>query len=375
MPAKPSIPAVSPLAGYLAHKAEIDEAIRQVLHGGQYILGQATKAFEEEFAGYLGVRYGLGVGSGTDALHLALRACDIGPEDEVITSAHTAVATIAAIELSGARPVLVDIDPQTFTLDPDQIGSVVTSRTKALLPVHLYGHPAEMRAILAIGHRYGLRVIEDCAQAHGASYNGRKLGTWGDIAAFSFYPTKNLGAVGDAGMVVTDDADLAMRVRLLREYGWRARHVSEIAGMNSRLDELQATVLRVKLRYLDAGNARRRELAAIYCQLLARENLTLPVSREGVEHIYHQYVIRSSRRDELRTYLQAQGIGSLVHYPVSIHLQPAYQGRLRLGRSLRWCESVAGEVLSLPMFPELSTQQVQRVASAINAWARESVAT
>jgi len=374
MSAKPSIPAVSPLAGYLAHMSEIDEAIRQVLHRGQYILGEATKAFEEEFAGYLGVRYAVGVGSATDALHLALRACDIGPEDEVITSGHTAVATIAAIELSGARPVLVDVDPSTFTLDPKQIESVLTARTKALLPVHLYGHPADLHEILDIALRYGLRVIEDCAQAHGASYDGRKLGAWGDIAAFSFYPTKNLGAFGDAGMVVTDDPDLAMRVRLLREYGWRERHVSEIAGMNSRLDELQAAILRVKLRYLDAENARRRELAAMYCQLLARENLTLPVLRDGAEHVFHQYVVRSSRRDELRAYLQAQGIGTLVHYPVPIHLQPAYQGRLRLGRSLRCCESAAGEVLSLPMFPELSTEQVQRVASAINAWGRESIA-
>jgi len=375
MPETVAIPVVSPLAGYLAHKSEIDEAVWRVLHRGRYILGETTKQFEEAFAGYLGVRCAVGVGSGTDALHLALRACGIGPDDEVITTAHTAVATVAAIELAGARPVLVDIDPQTFTLDPDKIAPALSPRTKALLPVHLYGHPADMQSILAVGRRYGLRVVEDCAQAHGASYDGRKVGAWGDIAAFSFYPTKNLGAFGDAGMVVTDDPDLALRVRLLREYGWRTRHVSEIAGMNSRLDELQAAILTVKLRHLDAANARRRELAQMYHRLLARENLTLPVPREAAESVYHQYVIRSPHRDALRTYLHAQGIGTLIHYPVPIHHQPAYQGRLRLGSSLGWCESVAGEVLSLPMFPELSTEQVRRVANAIVAWGRERAAS
>lgn len=366
-----AIPPANPLAAYLTHKAEIDEAIFQVLHRGQYILGEVTAMFEQEFAGYLGIRYGVGVGTGTDALHLALRACRVGPGDDVITVSHTAVATVAAIELCGAYPVLVDIDPRTFTIDPEQIASVVTSRTKAVLPVHLYGYPAELRSILAIAHRHGLRVIEDCAQAHGASYNGRKLGTWGDIAAFSFYPTKNLGAFGDGGIVVTDDPDLAAQVRLLREYGWRQRYVSEVAGMNSRLDELQAAVLRVKLRYLDAENARRRELACLYQQFLPRTFLTLPTVQEDAGPVYHQFVVRSPRRDELRDYLDAQGIGTLVHYPVPIHLQPAYCGRLRLGKSLQHSEEIAAEILSLPIFPQLSPEHVHRVADAIHAWGED----
>jgi len=369
-----AIPVSNPLAGYVAHKIEIDEAICHVLQRGQYVLGPETAAFEREFAEYLGVQHAIGVGTGTDALCLALRACGIGSGDEVITVSHTAVATVAAIELCGARPVLVDIDLGTFTIDPDQIPSVVTSRTKAIIPVHLYGQAADVQAILFLARRYGLRVVEDCAQAHGASYHGRKLGAWGDIAAFSFYPTKNLSALGDAGMVVTDDPDLAARVRLLREYGWRERYVSEIAGMNSRLDELQAAVLRVKLRYLDLENTRRRELARLYHQLLPREDVILPAEREGTEHAYHQYVLRCPRRDELRVFLEERGIGTHVHYPVPIHLQSAYRDRLRLGTSLERCEKIAVEILSLPMFPELSTEQVREVAGVIALLGRRKVA-
>jgi dTDP-4-amino-4,6-dideoxygalactose transaminase len=257
-----------PKANYLAHKEEIDQAIRRVLDSGWYILGQEVAAFEQEFAQYLGVSQAVGVGSGTDALEIALRACGVGVGDAVITVSHTVVATVAAIELVGAMPVLVDIDPITFTLDPNRLEDTIAqhqgSRIKAIIPVHLYGHPAAMPAIKEIARRHDLYVIEDCAQSHGAAIKGRKTGAWGDLAAFSFYPTKNLGALGDGGAVVTDNAELAQKLRLLREYGWQRRYISEMPGMNTRLDEIQAAVLRVKLQYLDKENAQRRELAEVY---------------------------------------------------------------------------------------------------------------
>ena len=299
----PTIPQTDPRANYLAHKDEIDAAIAAVLAGGRYILGEQVAAFEREFAAYLGAgstegaTHAIGVGSGTDALHLALRACGIGPGDRVFTVSHTAVATVAAIELAGATPVLVDIDPATFTMDPNRLEeavrrdeggnssnvkrhSSIVTRHSAIIPVHLYGHPADMAAILEIARRYDLWVIEDCAQAHGATIDGQKTGTFGDIAAFSFYPTKNLGALGDGGAVVTSDPALAEQTRLLREYGWRERYVSAIPGLNSRLDELQAAILRVKLRYLDAENARRRALAAEYDRLLADSSVRTPITRD-----------------------------------------------------------------------------------------------
>ncbi len=317
------------------------------------------------------------MGSGTDALHLALRACGIGPGDRVFTVSHTAVATVAAIELAGATPVLVDIDPATFTMDPNRLEEAVGAdegrRTKdeghvnrpsslvsvvrrrsAIIPVHLYGHPADMAAILEIARRYDLWVIEDCAQSHGATIDGQKTGTFGDIAAFSFYPTKNLGALGDGGAVVTSDPALAEQTRLLREYGWRERYVSAIPGLNSRLDELQAAILRVKLRYLDAENARRRALAAEYDRLLADSSVRTPITRPDVSHVFHQYVIRSGRRDALQAYLRSQGIGTLIHYPAPVHAQPAYAGRISIGEGLPHTEAAAREILSLPMFPELS---------------------
>lgn len=360
----------NPKANYLAHKDEIDAAIARVLDSGWYILGQEVTAFEKEFAAYIGVRFAIGVGNGTEALHLALRACGIGAGDEVITVSHTAVATIAAIELCGATPVLVDIDLNTYTIDPNQIESMITQRTRAIIPVHLYGHPADMESIISIAHRYELRVVEDCAQSHGAVYKDRKMGAWGDIAAFSFYPTKNLGAIGDGGMVVTNDPELAERVRLLREYGWRQRYISDLPGLNSRLDELQAAILRVKLRYLDEENRRRQALAKIYDQVLSATSLTLPKCIPGASHVYHQYVVRSEHRDSLREFLREKGIGTLIHYPVPIHRQPAYQGRLRCASSMVNTEKVAREVLSLPMYPELTCEQIRQVAEAIVSWDR-----
>lgn len=360
----------NPLANYLAHREEIDSAVASALSSGYYILGKEVSAFEQEFARYVGVRYGVGVGNGTEALHLAMRACKIGSGDEVITVSHTAVATVAAIELCGAEPVLVDIDPQTFTMDTGQIEAVITSRTRAILPVHLYGHPADMPAIISVARRHGLYVIEDCAQSHGATYQERQTGAWGDIAAFSFYPTKNLGAIGDGGMVVTDNPELAERARLLREYGWRQRNLSEIPGLNSRLDELQAAILRVKLRYLDRENRRRQALAKLYSRLLAGTSLNLPACAPGASHVYHQYVVRSGRRDLLRQFLQGKGVGTLIHYPFPVHRQPAYQGRTRCAGSMENSEMAAKEILSLPVYPELSDEQVRYIAGVIVSWDR-----
>lgn len=363
------VPQTDPKAGYLAHQADIDAAIQRVLNSGWYILGREVESFEQEFAAYIGVHHAVGVASGTDALELSLRACGVGPGDLVFTVSHTAVATVAAIELAGATPVLVDIDPVTYTMDPncleDALAHTPDGTPKAVIPVHLYGHPAEMPSILELAKRYGLYVIEDCAQSHGATLDGRMTGAWGDIAAFSFYPTKNLGAIGDGGMVVTENPALAERVRLLQQYGWRERYISDIPGGNSRLDELQAAILRVKLRGLDKGNMRRQSLAQTYNALLAGVGLTLPEVRSGVTHVYHQYVVRLPQRDALRTYLRQAGIGTLIHYPAPVHLQPAYQGRLPIVAPLPWTEQVAKQVLSLPIFPQLSDDQARRVGECI----------
>ncbi|HLF28174.1 MAG TPA: DegT/DnrJ/EryC1/StrS family aminotransferase [Anaerolineae bacterium] len=362
-----TIPVANPHAQYAAHRAELDAAIKHVLEAGRYILGDETRAFEREFAEYLGVEHGIGVGSGTEALHLALKACAIGPGDEVITVSHTAVATVAAIELAGAAPVLVDIDPQRYTLDPRCLERAITPRTKAIIPVHLYGAPADLDPILAMAKRRNLKVIEDCAQAHGATYRGKRVGAWGDMAAFSFYPTKNLGAIGDGGFIATHAAPLAERARLLREYGWAERYVSAISGWNSRLDELQAAILRVKLRYLDTDNARRQALAALYAEVLP-VRIQKPIAPASGEHVYHLYVIRHPERDRLAAYLREKGIGTGIHYPVPIHLQPAYRGRLGDAGSLPETERAAREILSLPMYPELSEEQVRQVAEAIRTF-------
>lgn len=361
------IPVANPRAQYAAHRAEIDVAITRVLDVGRYILGEETRAFEREFAAYIGVDHGIGVGSGTEALHLALKACQVGPGDEVITVSHTAVATVAAIELTGAAPALVDIHPSTYTLDPLLLERAITPRTKAIIPVHLYGAPADLDPILAAARRHNLKVVEDCAQAHGATYRGRRVGAWGDIAAFSFYPTKNLGAIGDGGLVATNDAALAERIYLLREYGWAERYVSSIGGWNSRLDELQAAILRVKLRHLDADNARRRALANLYDERLPPAT-PKPCTPAYGEHVYHLYVIRHPQRDRLANYLREKGIGTGIHYPQPIHLQPAYRGRLGDAGSLPASEHAAREVLSLPMYPELAEEEARQVADAIRSF-------
>lgn len=370
----PSIPQSSPGANYLARKEALDAAIRRVLDSGWYILGQEGAAFEREFAAYLGAANAVGVANGTDALQLALRAGGVEAGDMVFTVAHTAVATAAAITLCGATPVFVDIDPARFTLDPARLEDALArqdlpGRPRAIVPVHLYGQMADMPAILDIARRHDLLVVEDCAQAHGAALNGRPAGTWGDAAAFSFYPTKNLGALGDGGAVVTNTPALAEQVRLLRQYGWGEQRIGQVPGGNSRLDELQAAVLRVKLAHLDEDNGRRRALASLYDRLLARTGLTLPCVVSGAAHVFHQYVVRSARRDACKAHLQAQGIGTLVHYPVPVHQQLAYSAVMKAA-SLPETERTAREVLSLPLYPELPHEDAKRVAEDVTDWAQ-----
>jgi dTDP-4-amino-4,6-dideoxygalactose transaminase len=363
------IPQADPKAAYLAERAALDAAMARVAAAGRYILGEEVATFEREFADYIGARHAVGVASGTDALALALRAIGVGPEDYVATVAHTAVATVAAIELAGARPLLVDIDPDTCTLDPAALGRALAAppgRVVAVIPVHLYGQSADLDAILALARRHGARVIEDCAQCHGARLEGRRAGSIGDLGAFSFYPTKNLGALGDGGMVVTAEDALAERLRALREYGWRRRYVSDIPGVNSRLDELQAALLRVKLRLLDRDNGRRAAIADAYDRGLAGLTLTLPARRARASHVFHQYVVRSSKRDALRAALEARGVGTNIHYPVPVHRQPAYAGRLAVAPAgLAESERAAREVLSLPIYPQLGDAVVARVIAAL----------
>lgn len=354
-------------AEYHRLRSEIDLAVREVFESGWYVLGPQVARFEQEFAGFCEVPFAVGVASGTDAISLALRALGIGAGDEVITASYTAVATVAAIEIVGATPVLVDIDPETYTLDPLRIEPAITRRTRAILPVHLYGHPADMDAILGLAREHGLFVVEDCAQAHGARYKGRVVGSLGDVAGFSFYPTKNLGAAGDGGAIVTRSAEIAQRVTTLREYGWQKRYVSETAGYNSRLDELQAAVLRVKLRHLDRANAARCRAAERYRELLCGLPLTLPHSRPGAEHVYHVYAIQTRIRDVLQRSLAERGIGTAVQYPLPVHRQPAYH---RLGysqQSLPVSERLAERVLSLPLHPGLSDHDLSTVADAVGA--------
>nr|NQU89048.1 DegT/DnrJ/EryC1/StrS family aminotransferase [Bacteroidota bacterium] len=355
----------SPLAQYNAHKEEIDAAIQRVLDKGWYILGEETKSFESEFAEYIGVPHGIGVGSGTEALHIAMAACGIGPGDEVVTVSHTAVATVAAIELTGARPVFVDIEPNYYTLDPKRLEAAITKQTKAIILVHLYGQSADILPMLDIAKKHGLRIIEDCAQAHGAVYQGRCVGSWGDMACFSFYPTKNLGALGDGGMVVTSNLKLAEKARLLREYGWAERYISKIPGWNTRLDELQAAILRVKLRYLDADNVARANIASIYDHALEGLGIVTPKRRQKATHVYHLYVIRSKKRDEMQAFLKARGVGALIHYPVPVHLQSAYRDTFQRRDDLLETEKAAREVLSLPIYPELPDKELNTVVEMV----------
>jgi dTDP-4-amino-4,6-dideoxygalactose transaminase len=347
---------------------EIEAAIRRVMDRSRYILGEEVEAFEQAFAAYCGVQHAVGVASGTEALQIALMACGIGPGDEVMTVSHTSVATVAAVELAGAEAVLVDIDPARFTMDPHALSGAVTPRTRAVLPVHLYGQPAALAPILAFAADHALPVIEDCAQAHGARYREKRAGAWGQCAAFSFYPTKNLGGYGDGGAVVTDDPELAERARQIRQYGWDARRVSRRKGLNSRLDEIQAAVLGVKLTCLEEGNAERRRLAALYDRELKGKGVTTPYAAPDSLHVYHAYVIRHPQRDALRAHLAGLGIGTSIHYPLPVHKHPGFSHLGSFGGSLPQTELAAREILSLPLYPGLREEELRQVVDAIAAF-------
>ena len=346
-------------------RAEINSAIQGVLDRGDFILGQDVTKLEEEFAAYCKTRYAVGVDSGLSALELSLRALGIGKGDEVIIPAHTFIATAAAVTFAGATPVFVDIDPVSWNIDVTKIEDAITPRTKAILPVHLYGLPADMHMILGIAEKYKLAVIEDACQGHGAIYKGHRSGSMGNVAAFSFYPTKNLGACGDGGIVTTDDPKVAETIRALRNCGQREKNIHELEPFNHRLDNLQAAILRVKLKYLDQWLESRRKLAALYNDLLADSDVKCQIEPPGYRHVYHLYVIRSKNRDALQTYLKDHGIGTAIHYPTPVHLQPFYDKTGEARGRFPVAERVCNEILSLPMYPELAEEQVEVVASCI----------
>ncbi len=365
------IPQCSPKANYFALKGEIDAAIQRVLESGWYVLGEEVNAFEREFAQWLGVGYAVGVASGTDAIELALRAHGIGEGDKVATVSHTAVATVAGIRHCGAVPRFVDIDPLRFTMDPASLEELLAREpdVRAVVVVHLYGQMADMPAIMEVARQYDLVVIEDCAQAHGAELSGRRAGIWGDAAAFSFYPTKNLGALGDGGVVVTDDPEIAKRLRALRQYGWDGERISQIEGVNSRLDELQAAILRVKLRHLETMNAARARIARRYLKGLAQlAGIQLPFAAADARHVWHQFVIRCPERDRLAAHLRASGTGCAIHYPKAVHMMPAYALTEYAPVSLTETEKCVREILSLPIYPELSDAQVEMVIQTLREW-------
>ncbi|MCL5283505.1 MAG: DegT/DnrJ/EryC1/StrS family aminotransferase [Armatimonadetes bacterium] len=362
------IPLVDVRAQYELLADEMNEALNLVLQRGDYILGKEVAEFEKEFASFCGCRYAVGVASGTDALHLALEACGVEPGEEVITSPNSFVATASAISFCGAKPVFVDIDPDRFTINPDLLTNAITEKTKAIIPVHLYGQPADMGALSAIAERFGLSIVEDACQAHGAECDGRRVGSLGRAAAFSFYPGKNLGGCGDGGAVTTNDPEIADRVKQLRNYGQRVKYHHETLAYNSRLDTIQAAILRVKLQYLDGWNRRRQEIAAYYTQLFAGCLIKLPKSFEGSSHVYHLYVIRTAQRDDLLELLNQQGIGAGIHYPIPIHLQPAYESLGYQAGDFPEAEASCRQVLSLPIHPLMTDEQIEQVAQSVKEY-------
>lgn len=360
------IPLLDLVAQYQTIQPEIDAAIQNVLQSGYFILGSEVSSFEEEIAEYLGVESGIGVASGTDALILALRALEIGPGDEVILPAYTFFATISTVLHVGATPILVDIDPETFCLDMDHVQSRITPNTRAVIPVHLYGHPADMGVLQEICSQHGIKIIEDNAQAFGAEYQGRKTGSLGDIGCLSFFPSKNLGAYGDAGMVVANDEEITQKIKMLRTHGWKKKYFPEVLGYNSRLDALQAAILRVKLRYLDTWNDRRRELADIYTQRLSElPGVTPPTETPESKHVYHLYVFRSDRREYVKEFLKEQGISTGIYYPQPIHLTQACGHLGYHDGDFPIAEQATLETLAIPIYPEMTPEQVDAVASAI----------
>ena len=369
------IPLADPRAQVQLHKEAVCSAFDRVLTSGRYILGNEVQNFEREWAAYLHMSHCIGVGNGTDALALALLAVGVKAGEEVITVSHTAVATVAAIEQIGAIPVFADIDPRTRCLNPAHLPGLISKNTRAIVPVHMYGQPAPMGTIMTVAKEYGLKVIEDCAQAHGAMLGGRHVGTFGDAGAFSFYPTKNLGALGDAGAVVTNDSILADSLRMLREYGWRERYVSLTPGRNSRLDELQAAILRVKLPDLDRNNIRRRLIAAAYTQALRNTTLVAPAQIERTEHAMHLYVVECPDRPAFERFLHDAGITTGRHYPLAVHQQPAYTGKIRGSQALPITEALYRHLVTLPCYPELQNKDVAYISKTLIRWSSHGRAT
>lgn len=369
---KLEVPFVDLQTQHTALADEIDASIRRVFSRNDFVLGQELDLFEQEFAAFCGTRYAVGVDSGTSALELSLRACGIGPGDEVITAAHTFIATVQAISYTGASPVLVDVDPHTYTIDAAHIAAAITPHTRAIIPVHLYGQPADMDPILALARQHNLAVIEDACQAHGATYKSKRAGSMGHLAAFSFYPAKNLGACGDGGMIITNDPQHAETLRRLRNHGQSQKHQHVMLGYNRRLDTLQAAILRVKLRYLDAWNDARRAHARRYTEALAASGVILPGVAEYADPVWHLYVIRAARRDALRRHLAEHGISTGLHYPIPIYLQPAYRELGYLPGAFPITECCADEGLSLPMYAELTPPMIDYVAATIHAFARNT---
>ena len=360
-----SIPLNDLQAQFSSIKPEVMAAIEEVLDSMHLFLGPQNQLFEQSFASYCGCEYGISVSNGTDAIALALRACHIGPGDEVITVSHSFIATVEAIAQVGATPVFVDIEPETYTMDWRQLEGVLSERTRAIIPVHLYGHPAEMQPILDFAHEHGLRVIEDASQAHGATYRGRRVGSFGDIACFSLYCSKNLGAYGEAGICLTSDAELAETMRILRDHGSRVRYQHEIMGVNARMDEIQAAILNVKMAHLDNWNAQRQAHAHFYNEQLQDVVEALPVVRPDASHVFYVYVVQVRERDQVYTYLSQQGIGSGIHYPTPIHLQPACQQYGYTRGMFPVTEAVCERIISLPMYPELTTEQLRAVIDGV----------
>ena len=348
---------------------ELSQAIHRVMEKGHFILGEEVEKFEEEFAKYIGVRYGVSVNSGSDALYLALKSLGIKKGDEVITVSHTFVSTADAIKRNGGIPVFVDIEPDTYTIKPNLIEQKITKKTKAIIPVHIYGHPADMEPIIEVARKYKLFVVEDACQAHGAEYKGRKVGSIGDLGCFSFYPTKNLGAYGDGGIIVTNKEELAHELKKLRNYGQSNKYQHETLGINSRLDEIQAAILRVKLKRLDQWNQKRRHIASLYGELLEGSGLILPMEKRYANHVYHLYVVRSKKRDGLQKHLRKKDIHTLIHYPIPVHMQKEYEP-FKDNSPLFLTEQISKEILSLPMYPYLSEEEIKKIAFEVKNYER-----
>jgi dTDP-4-amino-4,6-dideoxygalactose transaminase len=361
-----NIPLVGLFDQYQTIQPEIDDAIKNIITSSAFVGGEEVRRFEQEFATYCDAKACVGVGNGTDALYVTLRALGIGPGDEVITVAHTFIATSEAISMTGALPIFIDVKDDTMLMDPALIGKAITPRTKAIVPVHLYGQSCDMDAIMEIARKHGLKVVEDAAQAHGGRWRGQRVGSIGDAATFSFYPGKNLGAFGDAGAVVSQDEALIEQIRMIANHGRLEKYTHKMEGVNSRLDGLQAAILRVKLRYLDEWNSRRRQIADAYMEQLAPLDMSLPIVDERAEAVFHLFVVRVADRERLQSLLKEEGIATGVHYPVPLHLQPAYENR-RSSFELPATERAAREVLSLPMYPELRQEQIEAVCNAVTA--------